>query len=185
MLGKQWLNRYDSTDMRGTAIERAQSRQRKLNGIVAWYFHYVMESLPLMLQGALLLLGCALSRYLWEVNITVALVVLGITSFGIALYLLIIVAGAASESCPYQTPGASIFRPIVRYVRYHLHPAVISSRLSDVTRYTLTHLIVAWRRRRFQLLLYLTRNIINLSYLLFIFIPLAVGSYLLGRGIFR
>ena len=75
MLGKQWLNRYDSTDMRGTEIERAQSRQQKLNGIIAWYFHYVMESLPLMLQGALLLLGCALSHYLWEVNITVASVV--------------------------------------------------------------------------------------------------------------
>ena len=127
MLGKQWLNRYDSTDIRGTAIERARIRQRKLNGIITWYFHYVMESLPLMLQAALLLLGCALSRYLWEVNITVASVVLGITSFGVALYLLIVIAGAAFESCPYQTPGASISHPIVRYILYHLHPAVISS----------------------------------------------------------
>ena len=64
MLGKQWLNRYASTDMRGTAIERSQNRQRKLDGIVTWYFDHVMESLPLMLQIALLLLGCALSRYL-------------------------------------------------------------------------------------------------------------------------
>ena len=38
MLGKQWLNRYASTDLRGTAIERSQNRQRKLDGIVAWYF---------------------------------------------------------------------------------------------------------------------------------------------------
>jgi hypothetical protein len=38
MLGKQWLNRYDSTDKRGSAIERCQNRQRKLDGIVAWYF---------------------------------------------------------------------------------------------------------------------------------------------------
>jgi hypothetical protein len=64
MLGKQWLNRYDTTDMRGTTIERSHNRQQKLDGIVAWYFNYVMESLPLMLQAALLLLGCALSRYL-------------------------------------------------------------------------------------------------------------------------
>jgi hypothetical protein len=64
MLGKQWLNRYQSTDMRGTAIERSQNRQRNLDGVVAWYFDYVLESLPLMLQVALLLLGCALSRYL-------------------------------------------------------------------------------------------------------------------------
>jgi hypothetical protein len=70
MLGKQWLNRYDATDKRGSAVERAQNRQQKLDGIVAWYFDHVLESLPLMLQAALLLLGCALSRYLWEVNTT-------------------------------------------------------------------------------------------------------------------
>jgi hypothetical protein len=50
MLGKQWLNRYASTDMRGSAVERSQHRQRKLDGIITWYFDYVMEALPLMLQ---------------------------------------------------------------------------------------------------------------------------------------
>ena len=106
MIGKQWLTRYASTDMRGSAIERSQNRQRKLDGIVAWYFDHVMGSLPLMLQAALLLLGCALSRYLWVVNITVASVVLGVTSSGMIIYIFIIIAGAASESCPYQTPGS-------------------------------------------------------------------------------
>jgi len=110
MLGKQWLNRYTSTDMRGTAIERSQNRQRKLDGIVVWYFYYVMESLPLMLQAALLLLGCALSRYLWGVNITVASVVIGITCFGVIFYLFIITAGTTFESCPYQTPVSHALR---------------------------------------------------------------------------
>jgi len=59
MLGKQWLNRYASVDMRGSAIERSQNRQRKLDGTVTWYFDHIMELLPLMLQFALLLLGCA------------------------------------------------------------------------------------------------------------------------------
>ena len=110
MLGKQWLNRYASTELRGTAIERSQNRQRKLDGIVTWYFDYVMESLPLMLQVALLLLGCALSRYLWEINTTVASVVLGVTSAGVISYMFIIVVGTASESCPYQTPGSNVLR---------------------------------------------------------------------------
>ena len=110
MLGKQWLNRYASTDVRGTTIERSQNRQRKLDGIVAWYFDHVMEALQLMLQIALLLLGCALSRYLWEINNVVASVVIGATSFLLAFYASIIIAGAASESCPYQTPGANILR---------------------------------------------------------------------------
>ena len=114
MLGKQWLNRYASIDMRGSAIERCQNRQRKLDGIVTWYFDTVMESLPLMLQFARLLLGCALSRYLWEIDTTVASVVIGVTAFGVASYAFFIVAGTVSVSCPYQTPGAHTLRRIPR-----------------------------------------------------------------------
>jgi hypothetical protein len=110
MLGKQWLNRYDATDTRGSIIERCQNRQGKLDGIVAWYFDYVMELLPLMLQAALLLLSCALSQYLWDISITVMLVVLGVTSFGVFFYLFIAIAGAISDSCPYQTPGSHLLR---------------------------------------------------------------------------
>jgi hypothetical protein len=40
MLGKQWLNRYASADVRGTGIERSQNRQRKLNGIITWCILY-------------------------------------------------------------------------------------------------------------------------------------------------
>jgi len=110
MLGKQWLNQYASTDLRGTAIERSQNRQRKLDGIVAWYFDRVMALLPLMLQAALLLLGCALSRYLWEINITVASVIICVTSSGVAFYIFLVVAGAVSETCPYQTPASHTLR---------------------------------------------------------------------------
>ena len=110
MLGKQWLNRYDSVDMRGSTIERCQNRQRKHDGIVLWYFNYVMESLPLMLQAALLLLGSALSLYLWEINTTIASVALAVTAFGFLFYLFVIVAATASLSCPYQTPGSRSLR---------------------------------------------------------------------------
>ena len=113
MLGKQWLNKYASIDVRGSVVERGQNRQRKLDGIVTWYFDHVMEALPLMLQVALLLLGCALARYFWDINTTVASVILAITSFGVLLYLFFIFVGAAFLSCPYQTPGARILRPIL------------------------------------------------------------------------
>jgi hypothetical protein len=115
MLGKQWLNRYESTDMRGSAVERSHNRQQKVGGIVAWYFDHVMGSLPLMLQASLLLLGCALSRYLWDIDVAVASVVIGVTSFGAVFYILIVVAGTASESCPYQTPGSHILRHIIHH----------------------------------------------------------------------
>ena len=106
MLGKQWLNRCAPVNIRGTIIERSRYRQRKLDGIANWYFDYVMKTLPLMLQGALLLLDCALSRYLWEYNTTVASVVVGFTSFGVLFYLFIVIAGTISVNCPYQTPAA-------------------------------------------------------------------------------
>ena len=109
--------------MRGTTVERGRDRQQKLNGIDNWYFEYVMESLPLMLQAALVLLGCALSRYLWEINTAIASVVLGVTAFGILFYILIVVAGATSESCPYQTPGSRILR---------LAPSALTSAASNV-----------------------------------------------------
>ena len=124
MLGKQWLNRYASTDMRGTAIERSQDRQRKLDGIVTWYFDHVMESLPLMLQAALLLLGCALSCYLWDIDITVASVVIAVTSLSIIFYIFIIIAGTASESCPYQTPGSHAIRYLWPQAKRILHSAI-------------------------------------------------------------
>ena len=112
MLGKQWLSRYASIDMRGSAIERSQHRQRKLDGIINWYFDHVMESLPLMLQVALMLLGFALSRYFWDINTTIASIVLGVTSFGVLFYLFIVVGGVASPSFPYQTPAARLLRYI-------------------------------------------------------------------------
>ena len=137
MLGKQWLNRYASTDTRGTAIERSKDRQKKLDGIVAWYFDTVMESLPLMLQIALLLLGCALSLFLWEINITVASVVVGVTSFGTVFYLFIVVAGLVFESFPYQTPGA-------RFLRHILLPALRSapSTISNSELIKISHKII-------------------------------------------
>jgi len=110
MLGKQWLRRYTSTYKRGSTTERSWSRQRKLDGIITWYFDFVMESLPLMLQAALLLLSCALSRRLWDVDTTLASVLLGATSFGVLFYIFTVAAGAASESCPYQTPGSYALR---------------------------------------------------------------------------
>ena len=108
MLGKQWLNRYASIDVRGSAIERSHNRQRKLDGLITWCFGYVMESIPLMLQGALLLFGCALFSYLWDINTTTASVVFGVATFGVLFHLFVVIAGATSSSCPYQTPGSHI-----------------------------------------------------------------------------
>ena len=113
MLGKQWLNRYRQNETRGSAVGRSRVRERKLDGIERWKFHLVMESLPLILQCALLLLGFALSRYLWEVNRSVSSVVIGVTSFGFLFYLLITTASMLSFDCPFQTPFSLVARFVI------------------------------------------------------------------------
>jgi len=110
MLGKQWLNRYRQNETHGSAVDRSRVRERKLNGIETWKFHVVMESLPVILQCALILLGFALSRYLWEVNRSASSVVMGFTSFGLLFYLLITTASIMSFDCPFQTPLSLVIR---------------------------------------------------------------------------
>ena len=182
MLGKQWLNRYASTELRGTTIERSLDRQRKLDGIVTWYFDYVMESLPLMLQVALLLLGCALSRYLWEVNTTVASVVLGVTSAGVISYMIIVVVGTASESCPYQTPGSNALRYLWPKVqRRHYSVALAFRHLFTKTKTFRT----TWEYVQYSDPWWSRGNIMLLLRVMIFWIPraFAIDAYHLGRAV--
>ena len=103
MLGKQWLNRY-SADIHGSLIDRSRDRQRKMNGMSTWRFNVVMECLPMMIQGALLLLGYALYSYLSTIDSIVAWVIAGFTLSGLLFYLLIVIAAILSYDCPFQTP---------------------------------------------------------------------------------
>ena len=114
MLGKQWLKRYSQTEMRGSVIDRCRYRQRKMDGMDMWHFDLVMECLPMMLQAGLLLLGYALSDYLFSVNKVIASVTIGFASSGALFYLLIVFAAILSYNCPFQTPPSRIFRLLFR-----------------------------------------------------------------------
>ena len=69
-----------------------------------------------MLQAALLLPGRALSQYLWDVNTTIASVVLGVASLGFLCYLFVAIAGAFPEICQYSTPRSSLVRYLIQKV---------------------------------------------------------------------
>ena len=119
MLGKQWLNRYAQVEMRGSVIDRSRYRQRKMDGMVTWRFDLVMECLPLMLQAALLLLGYALSDYLFFINKVVSSILISFTAFGLLFYLLIVSAATLSFNCPFQTPLSLVLRFLVRFDDEH------------------------------------------------------------------
>ena len=113
MLGKQWVTRY-LRKQGGSAVEKSRDRQRKLDGFKKWHFQLAIESLPVMLQLALLLLGCALTLYLWTISRTIAGVILAFTLFGITSYTFFTLAGTLHYNCPYQTPLSILIRPVIR-----------------------------------------------------------------------
>ena len=115
MLGKQWVNRY-LRNRGGSAVDKSRDRQRKLDGLEKWHFRLVIESLPVMLQIALLLFAGALSRYLWTISRAVAGVVIAATLFGVASYVFFTLAAALYHNCPYQTPPSILIRNLIGYL---------------------------------------------------------------------
>jgi len=117
MLGKQWVNRY-LRNRGGSAADKSRDRQQKLDGFETWHFHLTIESLPVMLQLALLLLGCALSKYLWTISRTVAGVVVAVTIFGVTSYIFLTLAATLYNNCPYQTPPSILIRTTIKYLTH-------------------------------------------------------------------
>ena len=115
MFGKQWINRYLRRHG-GSAADKSRDRQKKIDGLEGWHFRLVIEILPVMLQVALLLLGCALSKYLWTINRTVAGFILAFTAFGVASYTFFTLAASLSYDCPYQTPLSVTIRGCIKYI---------------------------------------------------------------------
>ena len=132
MLEKQWVNRY-IRNRGGSAAEKSWDRQRKLDGMGRWYFHVVMEGLPVMLQIALALLGCALSQYLWTVNRAVARVIIAVTLFGFGFHFLDTIAAAISYDCAFQTPPSIPIRALTGYVS-RIYPSLTPSLRSFASR---------------------------------------------------
>ena len=144
MLGKRWLNRY-LRHTGGSTIERCGDRQRKFDGLKRWPFWVFIESLPIMLQIALFLLTCGLSRHMWSVNTSVARVVISLTVIGFLFYVAIVVAGISSYECPFQTPASIAFR----YLRDSKTTQKWLSRLSPAKAMSLLYAV---RRNTLELL---------------------------------
>ena len=153
MLGKQWLNRY-LRHAGGSMVERCGDRQRKFNGLETWPFRTFIEGLPIILQIALLLLACGLSRYVWSVNTSVARVVISLTVLGFLFYIGVVVAGTWSYECPFQTPASMA----LRYLRGSRTTRELSANLSLSKVVSLIY--ATWRNTRKLLvsLAYATRK---------------------------
>jgi len=150
MLGKQWLNRY-LRHVGGSMTERCGDRQRKLDGLEKWSFRLLIEGLPIMLQITLLLLGCGLSRHMWSVNTSVAGVVIAFTALTFVFYLVVVVAGARSYDCPFQTPVSLGLRALrysegVQKLFTIISPPMVIVRIHTAGVNSRNHIVVASHR---------------------------------------
>ena len=127
MLGKQWLNRY-LRNSGGSMVEHCGDRQRKCDGLEKWPFHSFVESLPLMLQVALLLLACGLCRHMWAINTPVAWTLISLTGLGVVFYIGIVIAGMSSYACPFQTPASIALRGPWKKIRPGISPVIVHSK---------------------------------------------------------
>jgi len=97
-------------------IERCGDRQRKLEGLKRWPLDTFVESLPVMFQIALLLLACGLCRHMVSINALIFGVLVALTAFGILFYIGIVIPGASSYECPFQTPASTNLRRLWKKV---------------------------------------------------------------------
>ena len=86
----------------GPMIKRCGDCQRKYDGLEKWSLHLV-DSLPVMLQVALLLLACGLCRHMWSVNASVAYVLISFASLGIVFYVANVTASTLLYAYPFRT----------------------------------------------------------------------------------
>ena len=98
-------------------IERCGDRQLKCDGLKKWPLHFCIESLPVMLQVALLLLICGLCKRMWSINATVAYTLIILAGLGVLFYLVIVSAGTPSYACPFQTPASTALRDLWKALR--------------------------------------------------------------------
>ncbi|KAG2156678.1 uncharacterized protein EDB93DRAFT_926754 [Suillus bovinus] len=116
VLGKQWLSHYKSNNIHGSLEDRGKHRQRKLDGMEAWYFDAVLQSFPVLLQISLLLFGIAISAFVWSQQGKLAIAVIVSMALGMFFYWFIIVASLKSRQCPFQTPVSTVIRVLYERV---------------------------------------------------------------------
>ncbi|KAG8983322.1 hypothetical protein FRB93_007301 [Tulasnella sp. JGI-2019a] len=125
VLAKQWPQSYERTGQTGPLDQQAIRRTEKFVGAEKWGLRRVVEALATLLLISLALFFVALVNYLWTVNETVAIVVLGFAAAGGLFYLLIITLTAIFSACPYQTgPSAGLRQPYLLLQRLIYSPNI-------------------------------------------------------------
>ena len=104
ILGRQWVLHYKETSDWGITTNDDAEHQMKLVGPQKQGLHFIMESLPLLLQLSLLLFGIGLTVYLWDLDLSSAEVTLAVACIEFVFYACTTVIATIWRGYPFQTP---------------------------------------------------------------------------------
>ncbi|KAG8989339.1 hypothetical protein FRB94_014471 [Tulasnella sp. JGI-2019a] len=130
VLAKQWLQFYERSGQTGPIDQQAVKRTEKFVGAEKWGLRPVVETLATLLLISLVLFFVALVDYLWSVNKTVSIVVLGFAATGGLLYLLMVVLAAVFPVCPFQTGPSVALRQLA--IAAIWSAGIIANALKDI-----------------------------------------------------
>ncbi|KAG8921732.1 hypothetical protein FRC01_000101 [Tulasnella sp. 417] len=110
MMAKEWLQSFDRTGQTGPLEEQARFRQRKFDGVQQWHLEAVIKFLPNLLLLSVIFFFVGICLFLFPINTIVAGIVIAFSGIGAIFSGIVIVAGAASLTCPYQSAASNALR---------------------------------------------------------------------------
>ncbi|KAG8951088.1 hypothetical protein FRC04_006747 [Tulasnella sp. 424] len=113
MMAKEWLQSFDRTGQTGPLEDQGRLRQGKLNGVERWHLEAVIKFLPNLLLLSVILFFTGIGLFLYPINVAVAGIIIAFSGFGGVFSIIVIVAGAITTTCPYQSAASGGLRRII------------------------------------------------------------------------
>ncbi|KAJ7127799.1 hypothetical protein C8R44DRAFT_733222 [Mycena epipterygia] len=112
---QQWARDFlHRTDMRSAPMNRAHIFSYLYYGLRRFQMHTVVETIPLLLHGSLLLFFSGLVAFLVPVNIAMTIIAATILAIVTTVYCILTLLPLRYLECPYRTPLSNLFWRIWR-----------------------------------------------------------------------
>ncbi|QRV99825.1 transmembrane protein [Ceratobasidium sp. AG-Ba] len=123
MLSKSWCIAFMSKRT-GPKYEQGRRRQLKWAGIERWGMQSVFVYLPALMHMALLLFAIGLAIYLWDMNKSIAYLVMVLVGVSVLIYAAATLLPVVCDDCPYSTPLSKPLKYALDAARENILPAV-------------------------------------------------------------
>ncbi|KAJ7613591.1 hypothetical protein DFH06DRAFT_1014833, partial [Mycena polygramma] len=107
---QQWARDFlHKTDMRSAPVIRARIFSYLYYGLKHFQMHTVVEIIPLLLHGSLMLFFCGLVAFLVPVNLAMTVIAGAVLAIVAAVYSILTLLPLRYLDCPYRTPLSGAF----------------------------------------------------------------------------